>query len=386
MHLRRILAFFKGLLTLVVAVGSLLLMVFPLAGFLLGNSSTEILESVSTVKAAIVDRYDMFMNNKVSSALEGVLAVDKVYWLNDYDLIAPEPDQTKYSTCKTPDEIRAFLDSAQKLLGGQKTLFSPETPIARSTHATTYLDETIMAVTWKQVIDKRVYTFSEVKIAHPSQLRRFLAGGAYGSAIQLTPRTMAKSVNAVVGSAGDFYKFRSEGVVVHEGVVRKGNDNRVDTCYIDRNGDLLFTYRGRFSSNEELQRYVDENGIRFSISFGPVLVENGERVPIPEYYELGEIYDPYARAVLCQLDELHYLVLTVNIDLGYTEVLNLPQLQKQIMKLGVRHAYTLDGGQTGTIVMNDRVMNLVEQRKISDIFYFATAIPEQPAQAVPPGA
>ena len=64
----------------------------------------------------------------------------------------------------------------------------------------------------------------------------------------------------------------------------------------------------------------------------------------------------------------------------YTEVLNLPQLQKQIMKLGVRHAYTLDGGQTATIVMNDEVINHVSygaERYISDIIYFATAIPNK---------
>ena len=36
-----------------------------------------------------------------------------------------------------------------------------------------YLDKTIFAVTWKQVVDGSVYTFSEVKIGHPSQFRRF---------------------------------------------------------------------------------------------------------------------------------------------------------------------------------------------------------------------
>ena len=30
--------------------------------------------------------------------------------------------------------------------------------------------------------DYSVYTFSEVKIAHPSQIRRFRADGEYGSA------------------------------------------------------------------------------------------------------------------------------------------------------------------------------------------------------------
>ena len=42
-------------------------------------------------------------------------------------------------------------------------------------------------------------------------------------------------------------------------------------------------------------------------------------------------------------------------------------------------AYTLDGGQMATIVMNDTLVNQVSygsQRRISDILYFATAVPD----------
>ena len=45
----------------------------------------------------------------------------------------------------------------------------------------------------------------------------------------------------------------------------------------------------------------------------------------------------------------------------------------------MRNAYTLDGGQTGAIIMNDKLINRPDwgfQRHISDIFYFATAIPD----------
>ena len=50
-----------------------------------------------------------------------------------------------------------------------------------------------------------------------------------------------------------------------------------------------------------------------------------------------------------------------------------------LLDLGVPTAYALDGGQTATIVMNDRLINKVSygsQREISDILYFATAIPD----------
>ena len=45
----------------------------------------------------------------------------------------------------------------------------------------------------------------------------------------------------------------------------------------------------------------------------------------------------------------------------------------------MREAYTLDGGQTAVITMNDRRINAVQfgyERMISDIIYFATAVPD----------
>ena len=48
-------------------------------------------------------------------------------------------------------------------------------------------------------------------------------------------------------------------------------------------------------------------------------------------------------------------------------------------ELDVDMAYTLDGGQTAVIAMNDKLINNVmkgHQRNISDIFYFATAVPD----------
>ena len=45
---------------------------------------------------------------------------------------------------------------------------------------------------------------------------------------------------------------------------------------------------------------------------------------------------------------------------------------------GVRFAYNLDGGQTATLMFNKRIFNQVAYggtRPVSDILYFATAVP-----------
>ena len=91
---------------------------------------------------------------------------------------------------------------------------------------------------------------------------------------------MATAVNAVVASNGDFYAHRRMGISVYGGVVHRAKSEYLDTCYIDENGDLLFSRRGKLKTVEEAQQFVDENNIRFSLAFGPILIQDGEKAPI----------------------------------------------------------------------------------------------------------
>ena len=351
------------------------------AAFLLvlacGSGSASAYNGVVQTELKMMDRFDTSLTNRLSEALDGVLSIEKVYWLSDDDKVAPEPDQTKFGSTKDPSSLGWLLEEASDILDGQETTFQLTTKIAPKSKVNYYLDDSIFAVTWKQVMSGGMYTISEVKIKHPSQLRRFLSGGEYGSGILLKTTQMAKSVNAVVASSGDFYSFRRHGVIVYDGIVQRTNTKYVQTCFIDKNGDMLFSYAGQLSKKADAQAFVDEHGIRFSIAFGPVLIDEGKYVPCKGYL-LGEIWDDYPRAALCQKDELHYLVVALNSDSGYQHVSNLKVFAKNVEKLGVQKAYTLDGGQTTVIVMNDKMINAVlggSQRNISDIFYFATAIP-----------
>ena len=88
----------------------------------------------------------------------------------------------------------------------------------------------------------------------------------------------------------------------------------------------------------------------------------------------------YPRAAICQMGPLHYVTVVSNYEKpNYTAMHSVNQFARNLQELGITKAYALDGGQTATIVMNDQVMNTVSygaQRKISDIIYFATALPE----------
>lgn len=347
---------------------------------LTGSGSVRTNVGQSGANAAIMDRYDTYINNRMSNALEGILAIEKVYWLSDDDLIAPKPDPAKFGRTADPSSLDWLMEDAAKLLDGQETVFTTETKIARGSEIIYYLDETIFAVTWKEGINGVVYTFSEIKISHPSQFRRFLAGGEYGADVQLVTTEMAKTVNAVVASSGDFYNFRRVGVIVYDGKVRRVNSKYVDTCYITESGDLLFSYAGQIPDMKAAEKFAEENKVRFSLAFGPILIDNGVYRHVDDY-TLGEITRHYSRAALSQKGQLHYLLTTANDEdeYGYPTVPTLHEFAQVLLEKGVDMAYTLDGGQTAAIVTNNKLINDVDfgsQRAISDIIYFATAVPD----------
>ena len=364
-------------LLLKVAVGCLCLTLTcsVLLSFLMTGGASRGTAQNSDKDYALTDRYNMFVTNTLSDTLEGVLSIPKTYWLNDDDLVAPKPNPDCYGTAKDPASLMWLLDEAATLLDGQETLFSAETPIYEGSAIQYYYDETILVITWKQLIDNAVYTISEVKIADPSQFRRFVAEGVYGSSSKYVPAEMASSVNAVLATNGDFYSFRNMGTIVYDSKLMRAEGYSMDSCFIAGNGDLIFSHVGRLTTKEAMQQLIDDNGVRFSLAFGPVLVENSQLCWIKDPYPVGEGNYYYPRMALCQRDTLHYLMVTVSQEPPYENAHTLPIFAENLLDMGSKMAYNLDGGQSATIVMNNKTVNYVWQRKVSDIIYFATAIP-----------
>lgn len=328
--------------------------------------------------AVIMDKFDMYITNQASNALDGILDIKKVYWLSDTELVAPKPNPASYGTADTPEELAWLLEEAADLIGDQQMLFGPDTPVWDGEPICYYYDETILVITWKEWIGRSMYTMSEVKVAHPSQFRRFLANGEFGSDKQYITTDMAKSVNAVVASSGDFYKFRQNGIVVHEGQIKRAELEKIDTCFINDKGDLIFSPKGQFTTQEQAQQFVEENNVRFSLAFGPILIEDGVDC-LPKRYLIGEINGTYSRMALCQMGQQHYLLVNATAQLISQNPPDMRTFTDVLLSYGVDKAYALDGGQTTVIAMDGQLITAVDygyQRQISDIIYFATALPD----------
>lgn len=331
----------------------------------------------SEKKLNMAEKLNVYMNNAAADALSNLTYIKKLYTIPESDLVAPKP-QAQFGSTYDPAEVQAVVDQAAELLDGQTLAWNPGIEFWDGEPIQYYYDETILAITWKEIINNNMVTFGEVKLAHGSQLRRALAGNTYGSSVEEYPTNMASNVNAVLAINGDFYNFRDLGITVYQREMYRHAPSKVDTAYFTADGDMIFSKRGELMDEAEARQFIEDNNVVFSTAFGPVMVENGEKVTTTQY-PIGEIEKKYSRAAIGQRDELHYILMTVNYEGPCQYTCTLAQATDYIHSKGVEKAYALDGGQTSSMVFNGELVNRVDwgnERTMSDIIYFASAVPE----------
>ena len=317
------------------------------------------------------------------------------YRISDDALVAPKPREESYGSIPVEEAYRVTeIISKARELGVLETneavAFDPGCSFYRGVYSRNieyYLDESILALLWKEEIDGLCCTFTEVKVKDSSQFRRKLADDTYGAAAEYPASLLAASVNAVVAMNADYYKFRDFGISVYNRDLYRFNTdtytgqyrkyNCFDTLFVDSNGDFHYKRVLEENSVESIRKYLEENDIVFSLAFGPILVENGEAVSC-SWYPAGEIDKGYSRAGIGQMGERHYLYMSLNHgDKSARWTVN--QFAEHFAEKPVVTAYCLDGGQTGEVVFRGEPYNHVDfgaERNVSDIIYFATAVPE----------
>lgn len=328
-------------------------------------------------KLDMAEKLNVYMNNASADALSNLTYIKKLYTIPESDLVAPKP-QAKFGSTHDPAEVQAVVEQAAELLDGQTLAWNPGIEFWDGEPIQYYYDETILAITWKEIINNNMVTFGEVKVAHGSQLRRALAGNQYGSSVEEYPTNMASNVNAVLAINGDFYNFRDLGITVYQREMYRHAPAKVDTAYFTAEGDMIFSKRGELTNADEAKQFIADNNVVFSAAFGPIMVENGEKV-VNTQYPIGEIEKKYSRAAIGQRDELHYILMTVNYEGPCQYTCTLENATEYIFSKGVEKAYALDGGQTSSMVFNGELVNRVDwgnERTMSDIIYFASAVPE----------
>ena len=331
-----------------------------------------------TADTDLTGRYTVKIQNALSAAINDLTYIPKIYRIPQGSR-APAPDPAGFGSTKDPAVVRAVIDGAQNVMNGQRIVaWREDTPLWEGSDIRYYQDDSMLAIIWNEVCNGNVTTFCEIKISDPSQLRRKLSGDRYGSGVQKFASELATEDNAAVAINGDFYAFRTNGIRVWQNKLYLVEGWEIDTCFFTEAGDMLFAHRGDITTRAAAQTFIEENNVSFSLTFGPVLVENGKNVT-PWEYPIGEIDELYSRSVIGQIDELHYLLAVTNVYPASVFAQTATQMADLMVERGCHSAYALDGGQTATMFLNGKLITspvFGSERVVSDALCFASAVPE----------
>ncbi len=340
-----------------------------------GTDPSDVKETdTGTGSAGSSDETDSVSDNAVEEAKGPVYRIEG-------DNV-PKPDQDKFVKLSNADAgkvMDVIADAREKglLSEDEKVIFSPDVEFVSWGDVRYYYDDSIFAVVWKEMKDGRYMTYGEIKVRDKSQFRRKLADDTYGSPTQYFCTQLDEQVNSVVTMNADFYAFRNLGITVYDGEVHRF-DKSLDVLFIDKNGDFIYYDRDTDTTKEDIEKFVKDNGVDFSLAFGPVMVRDHELLDISNY-PIGQNNERYSRTCLCQVDTLHYLFANI----GYFSKQNTggtsSELAQWVWEKGVKEAYMMDGGQTSEIIFNGDIFNLLSygnERTVSDMVYFATAVDE----------
>ena len=336
-------------------------------------------------------------------------SVEEVVYTPKYTLaegqMAPKPNSSCYGQVSVNDasKVLEVIQQARDigLLKEDETIaFNPSAQFNTGSYYQDimyYFDETILTICWKEIIEGSTVTFCETKIADGSQIRMEVYGDIYDENDNSYLQQMALANNSVVAMNSDKCKARGDGILVYERTLYKYNENTyagalkryncLDNCLVKGNGDFIFTKRLEEMTTDEMNQFIADNDVIFSISFGPLLIENGEMVygynPGDDNYieyAFGETEKPYSRCGMGQIDERHYLYCSLNHSDEQEARWTMRDFANHMYAKGVfKNFYALDGGQTAELVINDTIYNHIDygaERYTSNCIYFATAIPD----------
>ena len=227
--------------------------------------------------------------------------------------------------------------------------------------------------------DGVIWRVAWVEIASPSQLRTAIAGKKVTSNSSALVKSMAEKNNAVVALNGDYYSNDPNKTTFEYRMgekVRSKTNQKKDILIIDENGDFhIVLAAAKKDQQAALDAVADAHTIVNAFTFGPALVKDGEILKMNKEYG----YNPSGReprAAIGQLDKLSY-VMVIAEGRGESKGVTHQELADFMGALGCQNAFNLDGGGSATMVFNGEYYNHLggSPRSMSDIIYFATAVP-----------
>ena len=234
----------------------------------------------------------------------------------------------------------------------------------------TYSDsKSKITVTQYRAYDSNIYV-ADVEVTDGTSILSAFANNTYGRNITDTTSDMAEENNAVLAINGDYYGARQSGYVIRNGVAYRNQGNNGEDMVISKDGTLSFISESETTTDSLIQK-----GAWQVLSFGPVLVENGQ-IAVTENDEVGKAMVSNPRTAIGTVSKNHYLFVVSDGRTSESEGLSLYELASFMQSLGATNVYNLDGGGSSTMVFQGEVVNnpttngnKISERAVSDILY-----------------
>lgn len=221
--------------------------------------------------------------------------------------------------------------------------------------------------------DQITYYVADVQLRDASSLRSALADNSFGTNITENTSEIALANNAIFAINGDYYGFRDDGVIIRNGTVYRDDPVR-DAMALFSDGTMK-TYNETEESSSELLA----EGATNTLSFGPILIQDGEivsdfsSVKIDNNFGNRSIQDANPRTAIGMIAPNHYVFVVVDGRQDDSRGMTLAELADVMKGLGATEAYNLDGGGSSTMYFRGRVVNNPlgrnQERGVSDILY-----------------
>ena len=193
------------------------------------------------------------------------------------------------------------------------------------------------------------YHVAEIFIKNIESFQTAFAKEKYGKGYNEWLKDIAKRNDAILAINGDYYGLNSKGVVIRNGVLYRKETITGDIGVLYRNGVLKTYTNSEFNAEEAI-----ENGAWQAWNFGPGLLD-----------ENGKVKDKYASAVtprnprtaIGYISPGHYIFVVVEGRTKGSVGVTMSQLASIFEKYECQSAYNLDGGQSSTMIFNEKIVN-----------------------------
>lgn len=275
------------------------------------------------------------------------------------------------------EHVEIDLNKSNKSISLVSSTNSEEFSATDMTYESDSKSITIKKVTNNSGNKTLTYYVADIQLSDSTQLKSAFAKNKFGRNIIQNVSTIASNNDAIFAINGDYYGFRSDGIIIRNGVVYRDEPARAGLAFY-KDGSIK-VYNEKSTTGEKL---ISE-GVWNTLSFGPALLEDGNIVSGISDFEVDTNFGNHSiqgnqpRTGVGIIDNNHFIFIVADgRNKGYSSGVTMTEFAEIFKDYGCKTAYNIDGGGSSEMWFRGNVVNVPanrggSERGTSDILYIS---------------